>query len=67
MCNLYRLHKSADSSRRPFSDMATQLGFPEGVPISKQPDVHLTDRAPIMRAAATRLAVCPPLAAAGAQ
>ena len=67
MCNLYRLHKSADSSRRPFSDMATQLGFPEGVPNSEPPDVHKTDRARIVRAAATRLAAWPPLAAASAR
>ena len=64
MCNLYRLHKSADSIRKQFGDMATLLSFAESVPNIEPRDVHVTGRAPIVRAAATRLAACPPLAAA---
>ncbi len=52
MCNLYRLHKSADAIRTLFGDMGTQLAFPEGVPNFEPRDIHITDRAPIVRAAA---------------
>ena len=51
MCNLYRLHKSADEIRKLFADIGTQLTFAEGVPNFEPRDIHITDRAPIVRAA----------------
>ena len=53
MCNLYRLHKSADAIRKVFSETGTQLAFPEGIPNFEPREIHITDRAPIVRAAAT--------------
>lgn len=50
MCNLYRLHKSADEIHRVFSELGQQLAFPEGIPNFEPRDVHITDRAPIVRA-----------------
>ena len=51
MCNLYRLHKSADEIHRIFSELGHQLSFPEGTPNFEPRDVRITDRAPIVRAA----------------
>jgi putative SOS response-associated peptidase YedK len=51
MCNLYRLHKSADAIRELFAGAGMSLGFPEGIPNFEPRDVHITDRAPIVRAA----------------
>lgn len=53
MCNLYRLHKSADEIRKIFGEMGSQLAFPEGAPNLEPRDIHITDRAPIVRGAAT--------------
>ena len=53
MCNLYRLHKSADAIRDLFAGTGMSLGFPEAIPNFEPRDVHITDRAPIIRAAAT--------------
>ncbi|MDQ3478946.1 MAG: SOS response-associated peptidase family protein [Pseudomonadota bacterium] len=49
MCNLYRLEKNPDAIRRLFADAGIELGFPEGVPNLPPVDVHITDRAPIVR------------------
>ena len=51
MCNLYRLDKGADAIRKLFGDMGTQLSFAEGIPNFEPRDVHITDRAPIVRVA----------------
>ena len=51
MCNLYRLDKGADAIRKLFGAMGTQLSFAEGIPNFEPRDVHITDRAPIVRAA----------------
>lgn len=53
MCNLYRLDKGADAIRKLFGDMGTQLSFAEGIPNFEPRDVHITDRAPIVRVAGT--------------
>jgi len=50
MCNLYRLHKSADEIHRIFTELGQQLTFPEGVPNLAATDVRITDPAPIVRA-----------------
>ncbi len=49
MCNLYRLTKGADALRKAFG---RQLSFPEGIPNVEPRDVRITERAPIVRAAA---------------
>lgn len=49
MCNLYRLEKNPDAIRRLFADAGIQLGFPEGIPNIAPADIHITDRAPIVR------------------
>ena len=49
MCNLYRLEKNPDAIRRLFADAGIQLDFPEGIPNLATTDVHITDRAPIVR------------------
>jgi putative SOS response-associated peptidase YedK len=51
MCNLYRLEKGPDAIRKLFDAAQIPLGFPEGVPNFEPRDVHITDRAPIVRAA----------------
>ena len=51
MCNLYRLDKGADAIRKLFGDIGTQLSFAEGIPNFEPRDVHITDPAPIVRAA----------------
>ena len=50
MCNLYRLEKGPDAIRKLFDQVQIPLGFPEGVPNFEPRDVHITDRAPIVRA-----------------
>lgn len=50
MCNLYRLEKGPDAIRKLFDAAQIPLGFPEGVPNFEPRDVHITDRAPIVRA-----------------
>lgn len=49
MCNLYRLHKSADEIHRLFAELGHQLAFPEGLPNLEPVDVRITDRAPIVQ------------------
>lgn len=49
MCNLYRLEKNPDAIRRLFAEAGLGLAFPEGVPNLPPTDVHITDRAPIVR------------------
>lgn len=50
MCNLYRLEKGPDAIRKLFDAAQIPLGFPEGVPNFEPRDIHITDRAPIVRA-----------------
>jgi len=57
MCNLYTLHKNADAIRQLFADMGTSLAFPEGIPNLEPRDIHITDRAPIVRADGPDLAL----------
>jgi len=54
MCNLYRLEKGPDAIRKLFDEVQIPLGFPEGIPNFEPRDVHITDRAPIVRASADR-------------
>jgi putative SOS response-associated peptidase YedK len=49
MCNLYRIEKGPDAIRRLFEDAGLKLGFPEGIPNFETADVHITDRAPVVR------------------
>ena len=49
MCNLYRIEKNPDAIRRLFADVQMPLAFPEGVPNIETADVHITDRAPVVR------------------
>ena len=49
MCNLYRIEKNPDAIRRLFEGVGIQLDFPEGVPNLQPADIHITDRAPIVR------------------
>ena len=51
MCNLYRLERNPDAIRRLFADADIPLDFPEGIPNIAPTDVHITDRAPIVRRA----------------
>ena len=53
MCNLYRLEKGPDAIRKLFDAAQIPLGFPEGVPNFEPRDIHITDRAPIVRASDT--------------
>lgn len=57
MCNLYRLEKTPDAIRKLFEDAGLPLNFPEGIPNLTPTDVHITDRAPIVRGAAPELVV----------
>ena len=52
MCNLYTLHAGPDAIRRIFEAVGLPLAFPEGVPNFEPRDIRITDRAPIVRAAA---------------
>ena len=52
MCNLYRLEKGPDAIRKAFADRQVPLTFPEGIPNFQPRDIRITDRAPIIRAAA---------------
>jgi putative SOS response-associated peptidase YedK len=49
MCNLYRIEKNPDAIRRLFESVSIPLTFPEGVPNIEPADVHITDRAPVVR------------------
>jgi putative SOS response-associated peptidase YedK len=49
MCNLYRIEKNPDAIRRLFEGVQIPLTFPEGVPNIEATDVHITDRAPVVR------------------
>jgi putative SOS response-associated peptidase YedK len=49
MCNLYRIEKGPDAIRRLFEHAGLKLAFPEGVPNFEPADVHITDRAPVVR------------------
>lgn len=49
MCNLYRIEKNPDAIRRLFADVQVPLTFPEGVPNLEPADIHITDRAPVVR------------------
>ena len=49
MCNLYRIEKNPDAIRRLFEGVQMPLTFPEGVPNIEPTDVHITDRAPVVR------------------
>lgn len=49
MCNLYRIEKNPDAIRRLFADAGIPLAFPEGIPNLEPRDVHITDRAPVVR------------------
>jgi putative SOS response-associated peptidase YedK len=57
MCNLYTLHKNADAIRQLFANMGASLAFPEGIPNLEPRDIHITDRAPIVRASGPDLAL----------
>lgn len=49
MCNLYRIEKNPDAIRRLFESVGIPLAFPEGIPNIEPTDVHITDRAPVVR------------------
>jgi len=49
MCNLYRIEKNPDAIRRLFEGVQIPLVFPEGVPNIQPADIHITDRAPVVR------------------
>ncbi|HET7316471.1 MAG TPA: SOS response-associated peptidase family protein [Sphingomicrobium sp.] len=49
MCNLYRIEKNPDAIRRLFADVQIPLTFPEGVPNIQPADIHISDRAPVVR------------------
>ena len=49
MCNLYRIEKNPDAIRRLFADVHIPLTFPEGIPNLEPVDIHITDRAPVVR------------------
>jgi len=49
MCNLYRIEKNPDTIRRLFESVQIPLTFPEGIPNLQPMDVHITDRAPVVR------------------
>jgi putative SOS response-associated peptidase YedK len=52
MCNLYRLEKGSEAIIRAFSGRQIPIVFPEGVPNFRPGEIRITDRAPIVRAAA---------------
>jgi putative SOS response-associated peptidase YedK len=49
MCNLYRIEKNPDAIRRLFEGVQIPLTFPEGVPNLQPADIHITDKAPVVR------------------
>ena len=53
MCNLYRMEKAPDAIASLAREMGRQLEFPEGAPNAEPRDVRITERAPILRAAAS--------------
>lgn len=52
MCNLYRMEKAPDAIVGLARELGREVGFPEGVPNFQPRDVRITERAPILRAAA---------------
>lgn len=52
MCNLYRMEKAPDAIAALAREMGQQVLFPEGIPNAEPRDIRITDRAPILRAAA---------------
>jgi putative SOS response-associated peptidase YedK len=52
MCNLYTQSKSVDEVARIFAELQMPLRFPEGIPNLPPRDIAITDRGPIVRAAA---------------
>lgn len=54
MCNLYRLEKAHDATRRLAQELGRPLEFPEGIPnFQPRAEIRITDRAPIMRVGRT--------------
>jgi putative SOS response-associated peptidase YedK len=49
MCNLYRIEKNPDAIRRLFDGVQIPLTFPEGIPNLQPADIHITDKAPVVR------------------
>lgn len=52
MCNLYRMEKAPDAILGLARELGMEVGFPEGVPNFEPRDVRITERAPLLRAAA---------------
>jgi putative SOS response-associated peptidase YedK len=52
MCNLYRMEKAPDAIIQFTRALGRVIAFPEGVPNFQPRDVRITERAPILRAAA---------------
>ncbi len=53
MCNLYRMEKAPDAIARLARELGLAVHFPDGVPNAEPRDVRITERAPILRAAAS--------------
>ena len=53
MCNLYRMEKAPDAMVGLARELGRVIAFPEGVPNFEPRDVRITERAPILRAAAS--------------
>lgn len=53
MCNLYRLEKAPTAMIDLARQLGVQLEFPEGIPNFQPRDVRITERAPIVRTAAS--------------
>jgi putative SOS response-associated peptidase YedK len=49
VCNLYRIEKNPDAIRRLFDGVQIPLTFPEGIPNLQPADIHITDKAPVVR------------------
>ena len=52
MCNLYRMEQAPDVMRKLVAELDRTLSFPEGIPNFQPRDVRISERAPILRAAA---------------
>lgn len=52
MCNLYRMEKAPDAIAALARELGQGVLFPDGVPNAEPRDIHITDRAPLLRAAA---------------
>ncbi|KRA79395.1 SOS response-associated peptidase family protein [Altererythrobacter sp. Root672] len=53
MCNLYRMEKAPDAIVGLARELGREIAFPEGVPNFEPRDVRITERAPIVRTAAS--------------